>query len=88
MGDSDEILILAVTRMRGGVCVAGMTRELDPASGLRWVRPVKPHGLLLLGDIRYADGALMQPGMPGGCYCCCAASACRRRISDSGSAPA
>jgi hypothetical protein len=63
-----DILILAVTRMRGGVCVAGMTAERDPVSGLRWVRPVKLHGALLLGDIRYgrsierSDGALMRLG--------------------------
>jgi hypothetical protein len=56
------ILILAVTRMRGGVCVAGMTTEPDPVAGLRWVRPVKQHGTLLVGDIRYADGALMRIG--------------------------
>lgn len=62
MDDSHDILILAVTRMRGGVCIAGVTREPDAASGLRWVRPVKPHGLLLPGDVRYADGALMRPG--------------------------
>jgi hypothetical protein len=29
---------------------------------LRWVRPVKPHGLLLAGDIRYPDGSLMRTG--------------------------
>jgi hypothetical protein len=52
-----EMLILAVSRMRGGVCVAGMTGEPAPASGLRWVRPVKAHGHLLLGDIRYERSA-------------------------------
>jgi hypothetical protein len=56
--------------MRGGVCVAGMTTESDAASGLRWVRPVKAHGTLLLGDIRYGHsperpdlaGTLMRLG--------------------------
>jgi hypothetical protein len=62
MAHRHEILILAVTRMRGGVCVAGMSGEADPLSGLRWVRPVKQHGLLLLGDIRYASGAIMRTG--------------------------
>jgi hypothetical protein len=57
-----EILILAVTRMRSGVCIAGMSGEADPASGLRWVRPVKQHGSLLPGDIRYADGRMMRAG--------------------------
>src|SRR2546425_5644756 len=27
----------------------------------RWIRPVKPFGTLLLGDIRYPDGTLMRP---------------------------
>src|SRR5262245_60863382 len=57
-----DILILAVTRMRGGVCIAGMTTQPDPIAGLRWVRPVKQHSALLLGDIRYADGMLMRLG--------------------------
>jgi hypothetical protein len=57
-----EVLILAVTRMRGGVCVAGMTAERDRASVLRWVRPVKSSGGLLVGDIRYSSGALMRIG--------------------------
>jgi hypothetical protein len=57
-----DILILAVTRMRAGVCVAGMTAAPDPVSRLRWVRPVKLHSQLLLGDIRYPDGALMRIG--------------------------
>ena len=62
MAHDHELLILAVTRMRTGVCVAGMTRTTDPVSRLRWVRPVKQHGALLAGDIRYADGRLMRAG--------------------------
>src|SRR5688500_10504603 len=62
MTHPSDILILAVTRMRGGVCVAGMSGEADPVSGLRWVRPIKQHGLLLKGDIRYATGTIMRPG--------------------------
>jgi hypothetical protein len=57
-----DLLVLAVTRMRGGVCVAGMTAERHVLSGLRWVRPVKASGGLLLGDIRYPGGALMRIG--------------------------
>jgi Dual OB-containing domain len=57
-----NILILAVTRMRGGVCIAGMTSAPDSHSVLRWVRPVKAKGSLLLGDIRYPDGVLMGLG--------------------------
>jgi hypothetical protein len=57
-----EILILAVTRMRSGVCIAGMSGETDPVTSLRWIRPVKQHGPLLPGDIRYADGRMIRTG--------------------------
>jgi hypothetical protein len=56
-----EVLILAVTKMLGGVCIAGMTTEPDPISGLRWVRPVREHGHVLLGDITTPDGAVLYP---------------------------
>jgi hypothetical protein len=46
-----EVLILAMTYMRSGICTAGFTTEPDPVSCLRWVRPVKAHGNLLLGDM-------------------------------------
>jgi hypothetical protein len=62
MAHDHELLILAVTRMRTGVCVAGMARTTDSVSRLRWVRPVKHHGALLAGDIRYASGRLMRAG--------------------------
>jgi hypothetical protein len=57
----EQVLILAVTRMLGGVCIAGMTTEPDPVTGLRWVRPVREHGHVLLGDIATADGAVLRP---------------------------
>lgn len=56
-----ETLILAVTRMVAGMCIAGMTTEPDPVTGLRWVRPVRDHGHILLGDITTADGEVLQP---------------------------
>jgi hypothetical protein len=56
-----ETLILAVTRMFGGVCVAGMTTEPDPISRLRWVRPTREGGQVLLGDITVAEGAVLRP---------------------------
>ncbi len=56
-----EVLMLAVTRMLGGVCIAGVTTEPDPVSGLRWVRPVREHGHVLLGDITTAEGAVLRP---------------------------
>ncbi len=48
-----EILVMAVTRMLTGYCVAGFTREPDPVSGLRWLRPVKEHPGA--GGMRQAD---------------------------------
>lgn len=56
-----EILVLAVTKMLGGVCIAGMTTEARPVTGLRWVRPAREHGHVLLGDITTAQGAVLRP---------------------------
>ncbi|MFQ5595436.1 MAG: hypothetical protein ACE5HA_14915 [Anaerolineae bacterium] len=55
-----EVLILAMTKMLSGICTAGFTTEPDPISGLKWVRPVKEHGTLLLGDMTDADGRVVQ----------------------------
>jgi len=55
-----EVIILAMTRMLSGVCTAGMTRELDEITGLRWVRPVKDFGTLLLGDLTDVQGRVIQ----------------------------
>lgn len=55
-----EILILAMTRMLSGVCTAGFSRKADPVSHLCWVRPVKEHGSLLLGDLTDAEGRVIQ----------------------------
>jgi hypothetical protein len=59
-----EVLVMAMTKMLTGVCTAGFSREPDPASGLRlrWVRPVKEHGSLLLGDLTDVDGRVIQIG--------------------------
>ena len=46
-----EVLVLAMTKMRAGICTAGVTRDADPVTGLRWVRPVREFGTLLPGDI-------------------------------------
>lgn len=56
-----ETLILAVTRMVGGMCIAGMTTESDAVTGLRWVRPTREFGHVLLGDITTASGRVLQP---------------------------
>ncbi len=55
-----QVLLLAVTRMLSGFCIAGLTTERHPASHLRWVRPVKEHGTLLLGDLTDASGRVIQ----------------------------
>jgi hypothetical protein len=51
-----DLLILAVTKMLSGVCIGGVI-----PGGRRWVRPVKEHGTILVGDVRLADGSLMRP---------------------------
>jgi hypothetical protein len=51
-----EVLILALTQMRSGICVAGFSREPDPVTGLRWVRPVRDFETVLPGDMTDADG--------------------------------
>ncbi len=51
-----EVLILALTQMRSGICVAGFIREPDPVTGLRWVRPVRDFDTVLPGDMTDAEG--------------------------------
>jgi hypothetical protein len=58
---TQETLILAVTQMLGGVCIAGMTTEPHPVTGLRWVRPVREHDHVLLGDISTVGGTVLRP---------------------------
>lgn len=57
---AESVLLLAVTKMLGGICVAGMTTESDPVTRLRWVRPVRDHGHVLLGDITTPEGQVLQ----------------------------
>jgi hypothetical protein len=56
-----QVLLLAVTRMLGGVCIAGMTTERDPVTGLRWVRPIREGGHVLPGDITTSQGNVLRP---------------------------
>ena len=58
---TQDLLILAVTKMLGGVCIAGMTSEPDPVTGLRWVRPIREYGHVLLGDITTPDQEVLRP---------------------------
>lgn len=57
-----EILIMAMTRMRSGICTAGLVADAEAAGGMAWVRPVKPYGSLLLGDMTDAAGRVVQVG--------------------------
>ena len=61
MVPKQETLILAVSQMLGGVCIAGMTTEPDEVTGLRWVRPTREHGHVLLGDITTVEGDVLRP---------------------------
>jgi hypothetical protein len=51
----EEIVLLAVTRMLSGFCIAGID-----SSGA-WSRPIKRQTNLGPGDVTYRDRALMQP---------------------------
>jgi len=55
-----EVLILAMSKMRSGICTAGLTTERDAVTGLRWVRPVREFDTLLPGDMTDANGRLLQ----------------------------
>ncbi|MCL4833604.1 MAG: hypothetical protein KJZ86_14270 [Caldilineaceae bacterium] len=55
-----EILILAMTRMKSGICTAGIVAEPHPESVHAWVRPVKEFGTLLLGDMTTAGGQVVR----------------------------
>lgn len=55
-----HVLVMAVTRMLSGVCMAGFTAQPHPQSGLCWLRPVKPHDTLQLGDITDAQRRVLQ----------------------------
>lgn len=56
----EQVLLLAMTKMLSGICAAGVTRYPDPVSCLRWVRPVRPFGSLLAGDMTDSRGRLLQ----------------------------
>jgi hypothetical protein len=58
---TQDLLILAVTKMLGGVCIAGMTGEPNPVTGLCWVRAIREYGHVLLGDITTPDKQVLRP---------------------------
>jgi len=49
-----------MTRMQSGICTAGFTRQPDATTGLRWVRPVKEHDTVLLGDMTDQTGRVVE----------------------------
>lgn len=57
-----EVLILAMTYMRSGICTAGFLQQPDEVTRLRWVRPVKEHDTLRLADMTDAGGRVVQIG--------------------------
>ena len=57
-----QVLLLAMTRMRSGICVAGFSTEPDPLTGLRWVRPVRDHDTVQLGDMCDEQGCVFNCG--------------------------
>ena len=56
----EEVLVLAMTRMRSGICTAGFTTQPNATTGLWWVRPVKEYDTLLLGDMTDPTGYVVQ----------------------------
>jgi hypothetical protein len=59
---AQEVLILAMTYMRSGICTAGFLQQPDEVTRLRWVRPVKEHDTLRLADMTDASGQVAQMG--------------------------
>jgi hypothetical protein len=56
-----DMLVLAVYQTVRGLGFAGMTTESDPVTGLRWVRPVRERGIVLLDDITTSGGTILRP---------------------------
>ncbi len=57
-----DLLILAVSRVKKGFALAGMTTEPHPVTGRVWVEVVRPDGPLQAADLTLPNGQLMQPG--------------------------
>ncbi|MDO8682116.1 MAG: hypothetical protein Q7N50_01350 [Armatimonadota bacterium] len=53
---TDEIVVLAVTKMLSGMCIGGISLSTG-----EWVRPIKEFGTILPGDLAYVDGAPIRP---------------------------
>jgi hypothetical protein len=57
---TEEVLILAMTKMLSGICAAGLTRHRGPDGRLRWLRPVREFGSVLPGDMMDGDGRMIK----------------------------
>jgi hypothetical protein len=55
------VLILSVASTSDGLCLAVMTTEPHPASGLRWVRPIPERGSLRIEDLTTSGGETIRP---------------------------
>jgi hypothetical protein len=57
---AEPITILALSKMKGGICTAGLSTQADVVTGLRWVRPVRDYVTLLPEDMCHAPGCLAR----------------------------
>lgn len=57
-----DLLVLAVSRVKKGVALAGMSTEPHPVTGRVWIDIVREEMPLQLRDITLPDGMLIQPG--------------------------
>jgi hypothetical protein len=55
------VLILTVASTSDGLCIAGMTAEPHPVTGLRWVRLVRTRGAVRMEDLTTADNQTIRP---------------------------
>ncbi len=59
---TEPILVMALSKMKGGICTAGFATASDPVTGLRWVRPVRDYDTLLPEDMCHSPGCLARCG--------------------------
>ncbi len=57
---TQEVLILALTKMLSGICTAGFSCTPDPTTGLSWIRPTRKMGAVLPGDMITVDGRMIE----------------------------
>ncbi len=57
---TEDVLILAMTKMLSGICTAGLTCHRGPDGRLQWFRPVRAFGPVLPGDMMEENGRLIQ----------------------------